>query len=106
MVAVVTADEVQLTEALRSLVVPSVKVPVAVSWRVLPNGTVEFAGGMASEASAGGASDTTSAPLMPPEAAMILATPCDAAVTNPVPFTGATAAFDELHSAPPVKSCV
>jgi hypothetical protein len=43
---------------------------------------------------------------MPPDAAIMLVAPSDAAATSPVPFTEATAAFDELHSAVPVKSCV
>ena len=105
-VAVATADEFQVTDELRSLVLASVNVPVAVSWRLLPNATVAFAGVMASDASAGGPTVTASAPLIAPEAARILAVPCDAADARPALLTDAIAGFDELHSAVPVRSCV
>src|SRR5262249_25500177 len=86
----------QVTWLVRSSVVLSVKVPVAVNCSVSPLGTDGFAGVTAMETSAAGVTVSTVEPLIFPIVAVILNVPIDAAVARPAALIGAVACGGEF----------
>lgn len=76
--------EVQVAVALMSWVLASVKVPVAINWRVPPTRTVKLEGVTAMETRVGAMIVAAEAPLLPPCVAVMVAVPTPAPVTSPV----------------------
>lgn len=109
-VAMFGALELQFAEEVRSWVLPSLYVPVAVNCCVVPSG-IEADGGLTViETRAGTPTESCAVPTICPSVAEILAVPCPALVASPaVPgllLTTATAVEDEFHVTVPVRSCV
>lgn len=110
LVLIVTAavfDEVQVAEFVRFCVVPSVNVPVAVNWSVVPLAIDVFVAVMVIDCKV--AAVTVSAiafEVTPLWVAVILVEPVPAPVASPVVLIVAAAAFDELQVAEFVRFCV
>ena len=89
--------------------VPSEKIPVAVSCRVVPLAIEGFGGRITMEVNTAGVTVTVTAPDTPAWVAVILAVPTPAPVTRPGFMVLATVAMftaDELQLAEAVMSCV
>jgi hypothetical protein len=110
MVATATADELQVTDAVRSCVVLSEKVPVAVNCWGVPRAMLGFVGVTAMETRVADVTVRVVEPEMPPEVAVIVAVPAATAVALPlVPaalLMVAKDAADELQVTEVVRSCV
>ena len=106
--ATVALEDDQLLVAVRSCVLPSVKVPVAVSCCVAPRTTDGLAGLIASDTSWGPDTVSRAEAALDPEAAVIVAVPTPALVARPcVPvelLTTATVAALDVHVADVVTS--
>lgn len=102
--------EDHVTDAVRSCVVLSEKVPVAVNCWVVPTAILGFVGVTAMDTSVEEVTDRVVEPDIVPEAAVIVAAPTANAVTFPAEpdalLTEATVAADELHVTDAVISCV
>ena len=83
MVAMVGALELHCTVLVKSCVLPSVKVPVALNCWVMPKATLGIAGVIAKETKAAGVTFRVVEPLTVPEVAMTLALPTDTLVASP-----------------------
>lgn len=109
-VLIVTAavfDEFQFAKLVRSCVVPSVNVPVAVNWSVVPF-AIEVLGAVI-VIDCRVAAVTVSAiafELIPFCVAAMLLEPTPAAVTNPPVLIVATAVLDEVHVTELVRFCI
>ncbi len=113
-VATVEALEAQVAVAVRFLVAPDAKVPVAVSCTLPPGGiSPRFEGVMVMDFSCGAWQVTPTDPLMLPLAAELVAEIIDEPltvaltlqVTTPVDDTMATLGALELHCTEPVRPC-
>ena len=89
-VAIDLEEEDQVKYFVRSYVVPSSKNPVAVNWTVPWTATVIAAGVTLTEVTFALLTVSEAAPLMAPEAALMVALPTDVALANPVRLTLAT----------------
>jgi hypothetical protein len=98
--------EVQATELVKSWVLPSVYVPVAVNCWVRPLATDGFVGATAMETRFGVVTVKTVEPVMLPEVAAIVAVPWILAVVSPELETVATAVAEEVQLAEVVRFCV
>jgi hypothetical protein len=96
----------QVTEFVRSSVLPSVYVPVAFKACVVPSANEEFAGVMTRETNVGCVTVTGVEPVIDPEAAVTVAVPMLAPVSRPVLPMLATAGAEELQLTELVTSCV
>ena len=96
-VAIVVADELQLTIPVMSSVLPSLYVPVAVNLAIVPDAIDEYVEASAIETKAGGLTFITRVPgVALPKLAWIVTLPCATPVTNP-PTTVATDVFEEIQ---------
>jgi len=90
----------------RFCTLPFVKVPMAVSCKVVPGCTVGFTGVTAMDISAGGATVNKVDPGGREEkVAEIVVLPWARLVASPELFTDATAGFVDVHAATLVRSC-
>ena len=109
-VATAVEDELQLTAPVRSCVLPSVYVPVAVNCCVVPKGIVGFFGLIAIEANVAGFTTNVAVALTEPELTPMIVVPSPSVVANPavpgVTLIVATAGTLELHCPLCVRSCV
>ena len=105
-VAMAGALELHCTVLVKSCVLPSVKVPVALNCCVMPKATPGIAGVIAKETKAGGVTFRVVEPLTFPVVAMTLALPTDTLVASPWLFTVNTAGFRPLQLTLLVRSSV
>lgn len=105
-VAIEVADDFQLTEFVRSCVVPSVKVPIAWSCCVVPRGTDAVGGVTAIETKAAGVTDRLVAPVIDTAEALIVVVPTDCDIARPAAETVATVGASNVQAADAVKSSV
>ena len=98
--------ELHETEPVMFWLLPSVNVPVAVSCRVVPGWTDGFAGVIAMEARAGGATVSTVDPITEEYVAEMVAGPCAWPTARPGAAIVATEVSEELHVAMTVISWV
>jgi hypothetical protein len=96
----------QVTELVRSCVVPLLYVPVAVNCCVPPWVTVMSEGLSASETSVAGVTVKVADPVMEDELAVIVAEPAATPVAKPVPAIVAIVGAEEVQRAEAVRSCV
>ena len=100
--------EVQLADVVRSWVLPSEKVPVAVSCTVVPLAIGGFGGVIVIDVSVAGVTVTVVVPDTPARPAVIVAPPTPLPVTRPwLPaalLTAATVGSDEIHVTDAVRS--
>jgi hypothetical protein len=87
-------------------VLPSLKVPIAESCWLVVAAIVTFPGRIAIEAKSAALTLAEVAPLIEPEAAVIVTVPRFRAVSRPLTVIEATLVLDELQVALPVTSCV
>lgn len=106
MVARLVSDEVQVTVVVRSCVLLSEYVPVALNACCTPAGTVVDAGVTAIDLSVAAVTDSVAVPDTLPEAAVMVALPTLAPVATPAALIDATAVLLELQLTEPVMSCV
>jgi hypothetical protein len=106
MVAIAVEEEFQLTEAVRSCVLLSLYVPVAVNCCVVPFAIEAVAGVTDKEVKTGGVTVNVAELLMLPEVAVILAVPLATPVARPPLLTVATETEEELQFAVLVRFCV
>ncbi len=105
-------DEFQVTAVVRSCVVPSEYVPVALNCRVVPLTMLELVGVIAIDTSVAGVTVNVVNPDTLPDVAVIVVDPTAAEVASPLvlePATllmVATPAADEFHAISAVRSCV
>jgi hypothetical protein len=109
-VATVATVELQCPLCVRSCVVPSVNVPVAVNCCVAPRAIVVAGGLIAIDTSAAAVTVRTVEPLIEPEVAVIVAVPCPTLVASPgvtpVVLIVAVVGVSELHCTVLVRFCV
>jgi hypothetical protein len=105
MVAVAGLEEPQRTESVRSSVLVSLKVPVAVNCFVVPTAMLEFAGVTAIETNVALLTLSEAVPVTEPETALIVADPGPTDVARPEALTVAVPGSDDVHVTD-VKSCV
>src|SRR6266702_4119516 len=96
-VATVVSDDVQVTELVRFLVLPSVYLPLAAYCTFVPTLTVWFAGVTVIDTSAAAVTVRVVVPVTLPELALIWEVPCAAPVARPLALTVATVVFDETQ---------
>lgn len=110
MVAVLGADELQLTAAVRSCVVPSLYVPVAVNASPVPFGMLGLVGVTAIEVNVAAVTLSPVAADTPPTDAPIVVVPTPDPVAKPFDpcalLIEAVAGTDEVHATSFVKFCV
>lgn len=103
-------DELQVAVEVRSCVLPSVKVPVAVNCCVVPKAIEGFCGLIAIETSAAGFTTNVAVALIAPEPTPMVVVPALSVVASPfvptVLLIVATTATVELHCPLCVRSCV
>lgn len=105
-VATAVFEEVQLTEAVRSCVVLSEKVPVAVNCCFVPLAIDGLAGVMASETRFAGLTVRVVEPDTFPEVAVTVVAPAARAVASPAELIVAMEVLPELQETEAVKFCV
>lgn len=106
-VATPALEEFQVTDAVRSCVLPSVNVPVAVNACLVPSATDEFAGVTAIDTKAAGRMVKAAVlEVMDPEEALMFAEPVAMPDANPVILIAAAPTLDELQTADADKSWV
>ena len=103
---IVEEPELQVAVLVRFCVEPSVNVPVAVNCSNVPGAIVEFAGVTAIEASVAAVTCNVVAPLILPDAAVIVVLPAVLLLAKPALEMVATPTVDELQVAVLVKSFV
>lgn len=103
MLAIEGAEELQLTDAVRFCVLPSLKVPVAVNACVVP-AAIDGVGGFTCKDTKLGTTLRLVEPVSAPKAAVMVAFPIATVVASPLPLTVATAGFEELQVAEVVRS--
>jgi hypothetical protein len=118
MVATAAEDELQFTNAVKSCVVLSENVPMAVNWWFVPAAMLELVGVTAMDTSVADVTFSVIDPQMPPRVALIIVLPMPLAITVICPgeFTAAAVKLAELivatlvsveiHVAEVVRSCV
>jgi hypothetical protein len=112
MAATAAADEFQVTDAVRSCVVLSENVPVAVNCCVVPLTMLGLVGVTAMDASIAGVTVRVVNPDILPHVAVIVVEPADDEVASPLEvepialLMAATSAADEFQVASAVRSCV
>jgi hypothetical protein len=105
-VAVVGFEELHVAVAVRSCVLLSVYVPVAVNCCVDPLLTDGFAGVTAIETKLGAVTVSVVEPLNDPELAVIVLVPCASVFANPALLIVAMVLADDVHVAVEVSCCV
>ena len=105
MVAVAGVEEPHRTERVRSCVLASLKVPVAVNCFVVPTAMLEFAGVTAMDTNVALLTLSEAVPVTEPESALIVVDPVPTAVARPEALTAAAPGADEVH-VNEGKSCV
>jgi len=105
MVAVTGLEEPQRTDSVRSSVLLSLKVPVAVNCFVVPTAMLEFAGVTAIDTNVALFTLSEAVPVIEPEIALIVADPVPTEVARPEALTVAVPETDDVHVTD-VKSCV
>jgi hypothetical protein len=105
-VATVGFEELQLTLAVRSWILPSANVPVAVNGCVSPSGTEGMAGVTAMETSADRLTVSVVEPAIDPDTAAIVADPVPLPRASPELSIVAIPVLEEIQSTEPVRSCV
>jgi hypothetical protein len=103
MVAAAAFVDVQVTEAVRFCVEPSVYVPVAVNGSVSPAGTLTLAGVTVMETSAAGVTVSVAFPVMLLEVAEIVVAPGATVVARPPAPMVAAAVLDDAQAAVDVR---
>jgi len=106
MVAVAGVDDVQVAEAVRSSVEPSVYVPTAVNCCGSPAATTGFAGVTAIETTAAGNTVSVVLPVMVPEVAEMVGVPAAWVVARPPVAIVAAATLLDAQVAVAVRFCV
>ncbi len=108
--AMAVAEELQVTDAVRSCVALFEYVPTAVNCFAAPSPMLVPAGMIEMDTSAGAGTVRVVEPDMLPSVAVIVVAPADAGVARPLEpealLTAATAEDDELQVAVAVRSCV
>jgi hypothetical protein len=103
-------DELQVTEVVRSCVVLSENIPVAVNCWVVPRAMLGLVGVTSMETRNAGVTVRAVEPEMPPEVAVIVAVPTATGVALPLEtaasLIAATDVADELQVTEAVRSCV
>ena len=97
-------EDVHVAELVKSWVLPSLYVPVAVNCWVRPAARVGLAGVTAIEVKVGGVTVRPVDPLTVPDVAVIVLVPCALLVAKPVLDIVATPAAEDVHVAELVKS--
>lgn len=105
-VATVEVSEVHVAADVRFCWLPSLKVPVAVSWSVPPRITTPFAGVTATETSSGAVTVSCVELFMAPEVAVMVLWPCATDVARPEELMVATVVLEDDHITELVRSCV
>ena len=105
-VATAVADELQFTALVRSCVLPSLYVPVALNCWVVPFAMDAVKGVTDRETRPGALTTTVTVLVTVPKVEVMLDVPRRLPVTNPVALTGATAGAEEDQVAEAVRSCV
>jgi hypothetical protein len=90
---------VQVTEPVKTSVLPSLYVPVAANCRVVPKAKDGLAGVTAIETSTAWLTVSVAVPVIDPELAVIVDVPTPAPVARPPAAIVATVVKDELHVA-------
>jgi hypothetical protein len=106
MVATLAAEELQYAVCVRSCVVPSVKVPVAVNCCVVPAATEGSGGDTAIETNVAGVIVSSVDPATDPNVALMFAVPTPVPKASPVLPTVADEVVSEDHAAVVVRFCV
>lgn|SRR5579871_1313150 len=99
-------DELQVTDAVKSWVVLSLNVPIAVSWWDVPAASERLCGVTTTPTSEAGVILIAADPCTWPSVALTVAFPCPLAVAFPELSTDTTAEFEELHVIELERSCV
>jgi len=102
----VAFEELQVTDAVRSCVVPSEYVPIAVNCLVVPFAFVGLDGLIEMDASVAGVTVRVLDADLLPKVAVIVAEPAATALISPGALTIATPAFDESQPTEAVRFCV
>jgi hypothetical protein len=105
-VATAVEDELQITVLVRSCVLPSLYVPVAVNCWLVPFAIVALEGVTDSDVSTAGATVNVAEPLIVPEAEMMVALPCAILVASPPLLTVAIDVTEDVQVAVLVRFCV
>lgn len=105
-VAVPGADELQLTDALTSCVLPSVKVPMASNCWVVPEARVVPEGETVINERAGGPTESDAVPVTPAKVARIVVAPSLRLVARPPAPIAATPAGEVDQLTDEVRFCV
>jgi hypothetical protein len=105
-VATAETDDAQLADCVRSWVLPSVYVPVAVNCCFSPAGTDGDAGVTAIEVSTAAVTVNVAAPWMVPDVAVIVAVPFATLVASPPLLIVAIVVADEVQVTVLVRFCV
>src|SRR6266581_3693322 len=105
-VATAVLDELQVTWVVRSCVVLSLKVPVAVNCRVVPFAILGVVGVTVIVDRVAAVTVSVVFPETPPKVAVIVVVPAATDVARPAPSIVAKAVFEELQVTWVVKSCV
>lgn len=105
MVATAVFDDLHVTCVVRSCVLLSEKVPMAVNCRVKPRGMLSAEGVIAIDLSRGAVMESVVDSVTLPKVALIVVKPTDREVASPVVPMVATLKFDEVHTACRVRSC-
>jgi hypothetical protein len=98
-VAALVLDEIQVTASVTTSVVPSSSVAVATKSCVSPDVIDAVVGVIAIDLRFARVIDTVVAPLIEPDAAVMLEVPAETPVTTPALVTVATDVSDEVHVA-------
>src|SRR5260370_155568 len=106
MVAADVDDELQVADAVRSWVLLSLNVPVALNCCVAPFGTEGFAGVTAIDCNTGAVTVSVVEPLIVPEVALIVLDPVATVVANPALLIVATVVVPEVQVTVLVIFCV
>ena len=106
MLATVAEDEVQKADDVTSCVVPSVKVPAAVNWSVVPRGMDGAAAETAIETTAAVVTVRMADPPVDPDVAAMVLVPLVRPRARPLALMVATPVFDELQVEELVRSFV
>src|ERR1019366_4131537 len=106
MVAIAVEEEFQLTEAVRSCVLLSLYVPVAVNCCVVPFAIEAVAGVTEMETRIGVLTSTLAEPVTEPEVVMMVDVPSMLPVTSPAVDTGATAGAEDPQVTEALMSCI
>jgi hypothetical protein len=105
-VAMLLSAELHLADVVKSSVLPSLYVPVALSCFVVPKAKEGFEGVIAIESNTGGTTLRLAEAVIEPEAAVMVALPVVAVVASPLLLTPATLGDEELQLMELVRFCV